>query len=68
MTGLVISVGRTEMSLLHVAKLLSPVLLSCILLTRTITKRAVACVGFMQRECTVPSARGISEISNRHFC
>ena len=35
-------------------KMLSPVPLFCILLTRTITKRAVAWVGTGQPECTVP--------------
>ena len=38
----------------HLTKLLSPVPLFCIMFTRTITKRAVACVGFAQPECTVP--------------
>ena len=38
----------------HLTKLSSPVPLFCILLTRTITKRAVARVGCMQPECTVP--------------
>ena len=38
----------------HSAKLLSPVPLFRILLTRTITKRAVAWVGSEQPECTVP--------------
>ena len=38
----------------HLTKLLSPVKLFCILLTRTITKRAVAWAGSMQPErCTV---------------
>ena len=38
----------------HLTKLLSPVPLFCILLTRTITKRAVAWVGSVQPECIVP--------------
>ena len=38
----------------HLTKLLFPVPLFCILLTRTITRRAVACVGSVQPECTVP--------------
>ena len=38
----------------HSTKLLSPVPLFCILLTRTITKRAVAWVESEQPECTVP--------------
>ena len=38
----------------HSTKLLSPVPLFRILLTRTITKRAVAWVGSEQPECTVP--------------
>ena len=38
----------------HSTKLLSPVSLFRILLTRTITKRAVAWVGSEQPECTVP--------------
>ena len=39
---------------LHWTKLLSPVPLFCILLTRTIIRRAVAWVGSVQPECTVP--------------
>ena len=38
----------------HLTKLLSPVLLFCILLTRTITKCAAAWVGSVQLEGTVP--------------
>ena len=41
-------------STFHLTKLLSPVPLFCILLTRTITKRAVAWVGSVQPECIVP--------------
>ena len=37
----------------HLTKLLSPVPLFCILLTRTITKPAVAWIGSVQQECTV---------------
>ena len=37
----------------HLTKLLSPVPLFCILLTRTITKCTVAWVGSVQPECTV---------------
>ena len=48
-------------------KSLSPVPLFCIM-TRTITKCAVAWVGSVQRICTVSLAREISEISNRNFC
>ena len=47
--------GRSDRNVsFHLTKLLSPVPLFCILLTRTITKRAVAWVGSMQQECTVP--------------
>ena len=45
--GLVISVGRTEMSF-------SIWQSCCILLTRTITKHVVAWVGCVQPECTIP--------------
>ena len=38
----------------NLTNLLSPVPLFCILLTRTITKRAVAWVRSVQLECTVP--------------
>ena len=38
----------------HLTKLMCPVPLFCFLLTRTITKRAVAWVGFVQPECIVP--------------
>ena len=54
MTGPVISVAPTELSLSIVTKLFSLVPLFCILLTRTITRRAVAWVGSVQTECTVP--------------
>ena len=54
MTGPVISVGPTELSLSILPKLFSLVPLFCILLTRTITRRAVAWVGSVQTECTVP--------------
>ena len=54
LTGLVISVGPTELSLSILTKLFSLVPLFCILLTRTITRRAVAWVGAVQTECTVP--------------
>ena len=37
----------------HLTKLLSPVPLFCILLTRTITKPAVAWIGSVLQECTV---------------
>ena len=47
--------GRSDRNVsFHSAKLLSPVPLFRILLTRTITKRAVAWVGSEQPECTVP--------------
>ena len=52
----------------QLTKLLSPVPLFCILLTWTITKRAVAWVGSVQPQCTVPLVRGVSEISYRNFC
>ena len=56
--------GRSDRNVFfHLTKLFSSVLLFCILLTRTITKRAVAWVGPVQLEW----ARGISEISNRNF-
>ena len=46
LTGLVISFGRSDRNVpFHLTKLLSPVPLFWILLTRTITKRAVAWVG-----------------------
>ena len=38
----------------HLTKLMCPVPLFCFLLTRTITKRALAWVGSLQQECTVP--------------
>ena len=64
LTGLVISVGQTEMSL-SVWQNFCPqaVPLFCILLSRTITKRAVAWVGSVQPECTVP----LSTRSFRNF-
>ena len=47
--------GRSDRNVsFHSTKLLSPVTLFRILLTRTITKRAVAWVGSEQPECTVP--------------
>lgn len=47
--------GRSDRNVsFHSTKLLSPVSLFRILLTRTITKRAVAWVGSEQPECTVP--------------
>ena len=51
-------------------KLLSSAPFFCIQLTRTITKRAVAWVGSVQPQCTVPYiwASGISEILYRNFC
>ena len=53
----------------NLTKLLSTVPLFCILLTWTITIRAVAWIGSVQPECTVPHwARGISEIAKRNFC
>ena len=54
LTGLVISVGRSDWNVpFHLTNLLSPVPLFCILLTRTITKHAVAWVGSVQPECTI---------------
>ena len=62
------SVGSSDRNVpFHLTKLLFPLPLSCILLTRTRTKRAVAWVGSVQLECTIHWARGISEISNRNF-
>ena len=63
----------------HLTKLMSPVLLFCILLTRTKTKRALAWVRSVQQECRqffgicfcklrFHFARKISEISNWNFC
>ena len=47
--------GRSDRNVpFHLTKLLSPVPLFCILLQRTITKRAVAWVGSVEPECTVP--------------
>ena len=47
--------GRSDRNVpFHLRKLLSPVPLFCILLARTITKRAVAWVGSVEPECTVP--------------
>ena len=47
--------GRSDRNVLfYLTKFLSPVPLFCILLTRTITKRAVDWVGSVQPECTVP--------------
>ena len=47
--------GRSDRNVpFHLTKLFSPVPLFCILLARTITKRAVAWVGAVQPECTVP--------------
>ena len=47
--------GRSDRNVpFHLTKLLSPVPFFCIQLTRTITKRAVARVGSVQPECTVP--------------
>jgi len=47
--------GRSDRNVpFHLTKLLFPVPLFCILLARTITKRAVAWVGSVQPECTVP--------------
>ena len=47
--------GRSDRNVpFHLTKLLPPVPLFCILLARTITKRAVAWVGSVQPEFTVP--------------
>ena len=47
--------GRSDGNVsFDLTKLMSPVPLFCILLTGTITKRAVAWVGSEQPECTVP--------------
>ena len=47
--------GRSDRNVpFHLTKLLSPVPLFCILVARTITKRAVAWVGSVEPECTVP--------------
>ena len=53
LAGPVISVGPTELSFSILTKLFSLVPLFCILLTRTITRRAVAWVGSVQTECAV---------------
>ena len=51
--------GRSDRNVpFHLTKLLSLVPLFCILLTRTITKRAVAWEGSVQPECTVPLGFG----------
>ena len=51
--------GRSDRNVpFHLTKLLSLVPLFCILLTRTITKRAVAWDGSVQPECTVPLGFG----------
>ena len=51
--------GRSDRNVpFHLTKLLSPVPLFCILLARTITKRAVAWVGSVEPECTVPFILG----------
>ena len=52
---------------LHWTKLLSPVPLFCILLTRTIIRRAVAWVGSVQPESTVPLGTWNFRNSNRSF-
>ena len=55
--------GRSHRNVpFHLTKLLSPVPLFCILLTRTITKRVVAWVGSVQPECIVHCE--ISEMLN----
>ena len=60
--------GRSDRNaLFHLTKSLSPVPLFCIL-TRTITKCAVAWVGSVQPKCTVPSGTGNFRNSNRNFC
>ena len=48
--------GRSDRNVpFHLAKVLSPALLFCfLLLERTITKHAVAWVGSVQLECTLP--------------
>ena len=47
--------GRSDRNVpFHLTKLLSPVPRFCILFARTITKQAVAWVGSVQPECTVP--------------
>ena len=47
--------GRSDRNVLfHLTQSLSPELLLCILLTRTITKHALAWVGSVQPQCTVP--------------
>ena len=54
LTGPVISSEKKWNVPFHLTKLLSSVLLFCILLTRTITKHAVAWVRSVQSEFTVP--------------
>ena len=47
--------GRLDRNVpFHLTKLLSPVPLFCILLSRTITKCAVVWVGSVQLDCTIP--------------
>ena len=47
--------GRSDRNVpFHLTKLLFPVPLFCILLTRTMTKRSVTWIGSVQPECTVP--------------
>ena len=50
--------GRSDRNVpFHLTKLLSPVPVCGILLTRTITKRSVAWFGSLRPECTVPSGK-----------
>ena len=63
----------TLTGLVHLTKVLSPVLLFSILLTRTMTKLAMAWVslvrsGLCNWNLQFQWAHGISEISNRNFC
>ena len=61
--------GRSDQNVpFHLTKLLSPVPLFCILLTRTITKHVVAWVGSVQPECIVPlwNFRNVNWMESAH--
>ena len=61
--------GRSDRNVsFHSAKLLSPVPLFRILLTRTITKRAWLGSGLSNQNVPFHWTRGISEISKQNFC
>ena len=61
--------GRSDRNVrFRLTKLLSPVPLLCILLTRTITNARRLGSGLCNRNVPFHWARGISENSNRNFC